>query len=69
MKQAKYPMAAMVLACALSACSALSEIAYDSAAGSERTRCEKLESLPERQACLQRVNAANKQAEEARKGK
>ena len=52
---------------ALGACSAIGELAYDSAAGFERQRCDRLESAPERQACQDKVRAATRQAEESRK--
>lgn len=51
----------------LGACSALGELAYDSAAGFERQRCDRLESGPERQACQDKLRAATRQAEESRK--
>jgi hypothetical protein len=46
---------------------ALAEVAYDDAADRERAQCERLVSMSERQVCLQRVNAATKQAEAQRK--
>lgn len=52
---------------ALGACSAFGELAYDSAAAFERQRCDKLESAPERQACLDKVRAATRQAEASRR--
>jgi hypothetical protein len=45
-----------------SACMGVAELAYDSAAGFERAQCEKLVSMSDRQACLERVNTALKQA-------
>jgi hypothetical protein len=45
-----------------SACMGVAELAYDSAAGFERAKCEKLVSMSARQACLERVNTALKQA-------
>jgi hypothetical protein len=50
----------------LAGCSAVAELAYDSAAGHEREQCQKLVSMPERQSCLQRVSTAERQANEAR---
>jgi hypothetical protein len=40
----------------------VAELAYDSAAGFERAQCEKLVSMSDRQACLERVSTALKQA-------
>jgi hypothetical protein len=58
----------LLLACASqSACTALAEVAYDEAAHRERAQCDRLVSMSERQACMQRVNAATKQAEAQRK--
>ena len=52
---------------ALSGCSAIAEVAYDDAVQRERAQCEKLVSMSDRQSCMQRVNTAKRQAEEARK--
>ena len=51
----------------LAACTAMGEIAYDEAASRERRECERFVSMSDRQACLQRVDAATKQAEASRK--
>ncbi len=58
---------ALALAGLMSACSGLGALAYDSAAQAERQRCDRLESTPERQACLERARAATRQAEDARR--
>lgn len=49
-----------------SACMGLAELAYDSAAGHERAKCEKLVSMPDRRDCIERVNTALKQAQTQR---
>lgn len=54
--------------CAFAAgCGAIAEIAYDNAVQRDRAQCEKLVSMADRQACMQRVNTAKSQAEEQRK--
>jgi hypothetical protein len=55
-------MAAMTQA----GCMGMAELAYDSAAGFERAQCEKLVSMADRKACLERVNTALKQAQTQR---
>ena len=62
------PTIALLAAVALSqsACMGLAELAYDSAAGHERAQCEKLVSLADRRACIERVNTALKQAQTQR---
>jgi hypothetical protein len=57
-------LAAVVLS--QSACMGLAELAYDSAAGHERAQCEKLVSMADRRACIERVNTALKQAQTQR---
>ena len=52
---------------AFSGCGAIAEVAYDDAVQRERAQCEKLVSMSDRQSCMQRVNTAKRQAEEARK--
>lgn len=59
--------AAITLTAMLTACMAVGKIAYDEAANRERRDCDRLVSMSDRQACLQRVNAAAKQAETERK--
>lgn len=49
-----------------SGCMGLAELAYDSAAGHERAQCEKLVSIADRRACIERVNTALKQAQTQR---
>jgi hypothetical protein len=51
----------------LAACTGIGEIAYDEAANRERRECERFVAMSDRQACLQRVNTATKQAEASRK--
>lgn len=51
----------------LSGCTVLGEVAYDSAAQLERQRCDRLESTPERKACMERARTAIQQSEEARR--
>lgn len=58
-------LVALSLLC--SGCSAIGEVAYDSAIGAERLRCDRLESAPERQACQDKARAASRQAEDARR--
>lgn len=52
---------------ATTGCSAVGELAYDEAATRERAACDRLIAMSDRQACLQRVNTAARQAEAARK--
>lgn len=58
--------ALLLLGLSLGACSAIGEAAYDSAAQFERQRCDRLASTPERQACLDKVRSAARQAETVR---
>ncbi len=51
----------------LMACAELGTIAYDSAAQAEVQRCNRLESAPERQACLTKARTATRQAEDVRR--
>jgi len=62
------PKLALLAAVALtqSGCMGLAELAYDSAAGHERAQCEKLVSMADRRACIERVNTALKQAQTQR---
>lgn len=46
----------------LTACTAVGDVAYSSALEVERERCRRLESMPERQSCLEKL----RQAEAAR---
>lgn len=46
----------------LGGCTAVGDVAYTSALESERERCRRLESMPERQSCLEKL----RQAEAAR---
>jgi len=66
MKIAFLPAAVAVLV-SQSACTAIGEFAYDDAVSRERAQCEKSVSMPERQACMQRVNTAQAQADAQRK--
>ena len=50
----------------LAGCGAMAQLAYDSAAEYERQQCERFTSMGDRQACLQRVNIAQKQADAQR---
>lgn len=47
-------------------CAEIGTIAYDSAAQAEVQRCNRLESAPERQACLTKARTATRQAEDVR---
>lgn len=60
-------LAVLLLATAAAGCSAVGELAYDEAATRERAACERLIAMSDRQACLQRVNTATRQAEASRK--
>lgn len=53
--------------CGCGAMGAIGAISYDMALDKERAQCEKLVSMSDRQSCIQRVNTAERQAEEARK--
>ena len=57
----------IILFIALAGCSAIGELAYDEAASRDRAACERMASMSDRQACLQRVNTAARQAEAVRK--
>ncbi len=50
----------------LSACVAIGELAYDSRLEQERERCQSLLASSERGACLERVRAAERQAQQTR---
>jgi hypothetical protein len=60
-------LALIPICIALFGCGAIAEVAYDDAAQRERAQCEKLVSMSDRQSCMQRVNTAKRQADEARK--
>lgn len=51
----------------LAACQAAGALAYDLQAETERQRCDRMASQPERQACLARVRTAEDQAKALRK--
>lgn len=51
----------------LMACAEVGTLAYDSAAQAEVQRCNRLESAPERQACLTKARTATRQAEDVRR--
>jgi hypothetical protein len=53
--------------CGCGAIGAIGAISYDVALDNERFQCENLVSMSDRQSCMQRVNTANRQAQEARK--
>jgi hypothetical protein len=57
----------LAIVAALAGCSAIGELAYDDVAARERAACDRLIAMSDRQACMQRVNTANKQADAARK--
>ena len=56
---------ALVLSCC--GCQAVGELAYDSQAGAETARCNRIDVHQERQECLAKVKLAQKQAAEARR--
>lgn len=58
-----------LLSAALLGCSVVGELAYDIAAQEQRQQCDKIMSVTDRQACRQRVNDAERQAEDQRKKK
>lgn len=62
---AVYPLLA---ASVLSGCAAVGEVAYDGAVARERAQCDKLVAMSDRQACMQRVNAAVRQAADQKSG-
>jgi hypothetical protein len=53
----------------VSGCTALGEVAYDMRADHESARCESNMSMADRQACLDRVRAVEKNASEIRKSR
>jgi hypothetical protein len=62
----KHLLALALSGIALSGCEAIPELAYDLALERERALCQRLISMTDRQACVQRLNQAERQANEAR---
>ena len=58
---------AALLPLLLMGCAEVGTLAYDSAAQAEVQRCNRLESAPERQACLTKARTATRQAEDVRR--
>jgi hypothetical protein len=58
------------LACAalLAACTPLAELAYDMRLGYERENCNKAPDVATQRACIERLRAAEKEAQKARAG-
>lgn len=52
---------------ALSGCQALGEVAYDTAAETQRSQCRAMVNAAEQNACLAKVREAQRQAEAVRK--
>ena len=60
-------LALISMSISIAGCGAIAEAVYDSAVQRERDQCEKFVAMSDRQSCMQRVNTAKRQADEARK--